>query len=325
MTAKPFLIIALLLSFALLTTATASIAYTPKVGDHFSFYEVENLGNGTGNYAGYTEQTITNGTEMVNGTIENGIVPVTYSFLWTYRNNTGGTNSGKLSGNFTFSSLTFLYVSGTDNQTGYVNPYVWFCMNNSLPNGGTFHLLNTEVTVMSKNYSYFLPSANENVEAIFVQGSSSYQRNDVYGQFNAAYTWKAYFDPTSGYIVGYDYTEHDTNASGNGFTLTDNLYINSASYSLTVVPSASGGNSDVLLIVIAVIIIVVIVIVVYAVSIRRRPKRSSQQSNVSPSTAPPKGPAIKCPYCGGPVYFGDKDIANCEFCGREVQKPSSDS
>lgn len=319
MTAKPFLIIALLLSFALLTTATASIAYTPKVGDHFSFYEVENVGKGTGDYAGYTDQTIVNGTEVVNGTIESGIVPVTYSFVWTFSNNTGGTNSGKLSGNFTFSSLAFLYVKGTDNQTG---SYVWFCMNNLIPNGGTFYLLNTEMTAMSKDYSYSLPSANENVEAIYAQGSSSYQRNDVYGQFNAAYTWKAYFDPTSGYIIGYDYTEQDTNASGNGFTLTDILYINSASYSLTAV--ASGGNSDLLLIVIAVIIIVVIVIALYAVSTRRRPKRSSQQSNI-PLSTPPKGPAIKCPYCGGPVYFGDKDIANCEYCGREVQKPPPDS
>jgi hypothetical protein len=319
-TAKPFLVIALLLSFALLITATASIAYTPKVGDHFSFYEVENVGNGTGDYVGYTDQTIVNGTELVTGTIENGVVPVDYSFVWTFSNNTGGTSSGKLSGNFTFSSLTFLYVKGTDNQTG---PYVWFCMNNSIPNGGTFYLLNTEMTVMSKDYSYFLPSENENVTAIYAQGSSSFQRNDVYGQFNAAYTWKAYFDPTSGYIIGYHYTEQDTNNTGNGFTYTDNLYINSASYSLTVVPS--GGGLDVLLIVAIVIIIVVIVIAVYAVSRRRLPKRSSQQSNVPPSTAPPKGPAIKCPYCGGPVYFGDKDVANCEYCGREIQKPPPDS
>ena len=322
MTAKPFLVIALLLSFALLITATASIAYTPKVGDHFSFYEVENLGSGTGNYAGYTEQTTVNGTEIVNGTIVNGIVPVSYSFVWTFSSSTGGTNSGKVSGNFTFSSLTFHYVKGTDNQTGYVNPHVWFCMNNSLPNGGTFYLLNTEMIVMSKDYSYSLPSANENVQAIFAQGSSSYQRNDVYGQFNAVFTWKAYFDPNSGYIIGYDYTEQDTNSTGNGFTFTDNLYINSADYSLTVVPS--GVSPDVLLIVAIVIIIVVIVTAVYAVSIRRLPKRSSQQSNIPPST-PPKGPAIKCPYCGGLVYFGDKEITNCEYCGREVRKPPSDS
>jgi len=317
-TAKPFLIIALLLSFALLTTPTVIMAYTPKVGDNFSFDEVENLGNGIGNYAGYTEQTITNGTETVNGTIANGIVPVTYSFSWTYSNNTGGTNSGTESGNFTFSSVTFLYVKGNDSQTGYVNPYVWFCMNNSLPNGGTFYLLNTTMTVRSKNYSYFLPSANKNVEAIYAQGNSSYQRNDAYGQFNAAYTWNAYFDPTSGYIIGYNYTEQDTNSTvGNGFTLTDTLYITAASYSLTA--AASGGNSDLLLIVIAVIIIVVVFVAVYAVMRRRHPKRSSQHSTV-PLITPPKGPAVKCPYCGGPVYFGDEDIAKCEYCGREVQK-----
>ena len=73
------------------------------------------------------------------------ITATTYS--WS--NSTGTTETGNPSGDFTFSSLTFLYVNGTDDQTGYVNPTVWFCMDNSIPVGGTFSLLNTEMTVMS--------------------------------------------------------------------------------------------------------------------------------------------------------------------------------
>jgi hypothetical protein len=319
LTAKLLFIIALLLSFALLTTASA--AYTPHLGDHFSFYEVENLRNGTGNYSGYTEQTIVNGTEIITG-VSGSIVSTNYSLLWTWSNNTGGTNSGSVSGSFTFSSITFLYINGTDDQTGYVNPHVWFCLNNSILNGGSFYLLNTEMTVMSKDYSYFLPSENKNVETIFTQGSSSYQRDDVYGQFNATYTWNTYFDPSSGYIVGYNYIEQDTNASGNGFTFTDNLYINSASYSLTAVPSVAPVASNIGLYVLLILIIVIIAVIVI---VARRRKRPTQQQTIPPSEAPPKGPASKCPYCGGPIYFGDKDITNCEYCGREVQKPPSDS
>ena len=121
------------------------------MGDRFSYYEVETLGNGTGSYTGYSEQTSVNGTEMMNGISGVGIVSANYSNSWTWSNTTN-TETGGSSGNFTFSSVTFLYVNGTDGQTGYVNPSVWFCLNNSIPAGSSFFLLNTEMTVESKNY-----------------------------------------------------------------------------------------------------------------------------------------------------------------------------
>src|SRR5208283_5138114 len=81
--------------------------------------------------------------------------------------------------------------------------------------------------------------------AISAQGSSNYLRNDQYGMFTAEYTWNAYFDPSSGYIIGYDYVEHDTNSSGTGFSYTNDLYVTSTSYPLTAaaVGSPSGGGS----------------------------------------------------------------------------------
>ena len=112
-------------------------------------------------------------------------------------------------------------------------------MNNSIPKGSSFYLLNTEMTVMSTNYSYYLPSQNRNVNTIFAQGTSNYLRNDQYGQFTATYTWNAYFDPSTGYIVGYSYVEHDTNSSGNGFTYSDDLYLNSTSYPLTTAAASN--------------------------------------------------------------------------------------
>ena len=122
---------------------------------------------------------------------------------------------------------------------GYVNPSVWFVMDNSIPTGGTFSLLNTVMTVISTNYSYYLPSQGRNVNVIFAQGQSSYQRNDIYGQFSATYTWKAYFDPSTGYIVGYSYNEQDNNNAGTGFTYTEELYVNSTSYPLTTAASGT--------------------------------------------------------------------------------------
>jgi hypothetical protein len=215
-------------------------------------------------------------------------------------------------------------------------------MDNSIPEGGTFYLLNTAMSVMSKNYSYYLPSQNRNVYAIFAQGNSNYQRNDVYGQFIATYTWNTYFDPSSGYIIGYDYTEQDTNSSGTGFAYTEKLYINSASYPLTTAPATNpNGTSDLMkyavLIAAIVIIIVIILIIFYAASRRRRrlPKHPSQRPvytppseqppppppqdiNLTPKQAPVQQIVIKevvkvnCRYCGALI---DSTAEKCPFCG----------
>jgi len=341
LTSKSFVVIALLLSLALFSVQ-AFAAYVPHQGDYFSYYEVQNLGSGTGDYSGYTEQTIINGTGAINGVTANGTVSAYYSYSYDFSNSSGSTETGGSSGNFTFSSNNFLYINGTDDQTGYVNPTVWFCMDNSIPEGGTFTLLNTLMTVKSTNYSYFLPSQNRSVYAIYAQGESSYERNDVYGQFTATYTWDTYFDPSSGYIIGYDYTEHDSNPSGTGFTYTENLYINSASYPLTTAPTASPNGSsdlmkDALYIAAIVIIIAIILIIIYAASRRRRrlQKHPSQQPVYTPPSEPPSPPPpqdinltpkqapvqqivikevvkVKCRYCGALI---DSTAEKCPFCG----------
>lgn len=338
MTSKSFVIITFLLSLALFS-AHAFAAYVPHQGDYFSYYEVQNLGSGTGDYSGYTEQAIINGTETINGVTANGTVSAYYSYSSDFSSSTGSTETNSSSGDFTFSSNNFFYINGTDDQIGYVNPTVWFCMDNSIPEGDTFTLLNTVMTVQSTNYSYFLPSQNRYVSAIFAQGESNYQRDDVYGQFAATYTWKTYFDPSSGYIIGYDYTEQDTNSSGTGFKYTENLYINSASYPLTTAPNPNG-NLDLmkyaLPIAAIVIIIAIILIILYAASRRRRrlPKHPPQPVYTPPSEPPsapppqdinltPKQPPVqqivlkevvkvKCRYCGALI---DSTAEKCPFCG----------
>jgi len=336
LTSKSFVVIALLLSLALFSVQ-AFAAYVPHQGDYFIYNEVQNLGSGTGDYSGYTEQTITNGTEAINGVAANGIVSAYYSYSYEYSNSSGSTTGGS-SGDFTFSSNNFLYINGTDDQTGYASPTVWFCMDNSIPEGGTFTLLDTLMTVKSTNYSYFLPYQNRSVYAIYAQGKSSYERNDAYGQFTATYTWDTYFDPSSGYIIGYDYTEQDTNPSA-GFTYTENLYINSASYTLATAPTASPSSDlmkDALYIAAIVIIIAIILIIIYAVSRRRRrlPKHPPQQPVYTPPSEPaspppqdinltPKQPPVqqivikevvkvKCRYCGALI---DSTAEKCPFCG----------
>jgi hypothetical protein len=344
-----FIVIILSLSLALLVAPIAA-AYVPHVGDHFSYYEVTDLGSGIGDYAGYTEHATYTGVETIIGVNTDGAISANYSYSYTWRNSTGTTETGNPSGDFTFSPATFLYVNGTDDQTGYVDPTVWFVMDNSILPGGTFTLLNTEMTVITNNYSYYLPSQGRNVNVILAQGDSSYQRNDIYGQFSATYTWKTYFDPSTGYIVGYSYVEHDTNPSGTGFTYTETLYVNSTSYPLTTatatnppqatpspVPSSpSGGapnplqNAGYIAAGLFLLIVIIIVILIYTLSRRKTiPQHPYQQQPPPPSPPPeninltPKQPQVqqivikevvkvKCRYCGALI---DSTAETCPICG----------
>jgi hypothetical protein len=335
---KRFLInlVALCLLPALFQTPVAA-AFSPHQGDSFNFTETINIGSGTGpDYYNYTEQTTTTGVERVNTIYPNGTVSAYYSFSWTTTNNQGLNEPGSSSGNYTFSSSNFHYIKGTDNQTGYgyVNPTVWFCMDNSLSQGGSFYLLNTLMTVKSTSYSYHLSSENRDVSTIYAQGISSYQRSDTstHELFGATYTWNTYFDPTSGYVVGYSYNEQDTNSTtGDGFSYTDNLSVTSTSYALTAAPASYLGY-----IVIAAVIFVVIIIItviVYAVSRRRRnrvpknlfqqppqqvPRQPPPQINLTPKEPPVQQIVVKeivkvkCRYCGALI---DATVQTCPFCG----------
>ena len=339
MNSKSIVFVALLL-FSVLFPVHAYAAFVPHQGDYFNYYEVIDVGSGSGDYSGYTDHTVVTGTETVNGVTEDGIVSAHFSYTWDFSSNDGSTDSGSSSGDFTFASTTFRYVNGTDDQVGYVNPTVWFCIDSSIPEGGSFYLLDTLMTVKSSEYSYFLQSENRNVQAIFAQGDASYQRNDDYGQFTATYTWNAYFDPVSGYIIGYDYTERDANPSA-GFTYTEKLYITSSSYQLqTGPPTAPDFSSELLkyaVLVVLILVVVGIILIIYAVSkSRRRLLRHPAQRPVytPPSEQPPPPPRedidltpkqapvqqivvkeivkVNCRYCGALI---DSRVTNCPYCG----------
>jgi hypothetical protein len=334
----PLIVIVIVLSLSVASPIHASTRYVPKAADYFNYHEIADLSNGQGTYAGYTEHTVTDGGETMNTVYSNGTVKAHYSFSWSFSNSSGSNTTGSSIGNFTYSSSTFYYLKGNDSQTGYVNPTVWFYMDNTVPKSGTFGLLNTQMTVLDTNASYQLSSQNRYVQSIHGQGSSSYHRNDIYGNFNAAYTWDTYSDPSTGYIIGYNYVEHDTDNSGNGFTYTDNLYVTTTSYSLATADAPPGpGLSSLLypIIGVAVILFIIIIIIVVAVIARRRsrlPEHAYDYSRQPTPYAPPAPPTInlepkqppvqqvvvkevakvKCKYCGALV---DTTALVCPVCG----------
>ncbi len=317
--------------------------YIPRAGDRFDYSEYIVVSNGTGYYAGYSEFGNYTGSIAITGASPNGTVLASYLSAGTYSNSLGESYPWSENGSFTFSANTFQYVQGTDNQTGYVNPFVWFYMDNTLRAGSTITLLNSELTIVSTNATIpFRLSSTGYVSAIFAEGNGSYQRDDSYGVFQATYNWKAYFDPSTGYNLEYVYVEHDTNPNGTSFLYTDTLTDMATSFPLTVATppptgtsSASGFSTLVVVVVVVVIVVVLLIVVVYVLrrrSIARLPRHPTATiPGTLPSYAPPPSinliprdqPTVQqvviketvkvpCRYCGTLI---DSTATNCPNCG----------
>jgi hypothetical protein len=319
------------LALALGSVAPAAASQTvPSAGTHFNYTESVLLTNGAGNYSGYTEGTFTNGSISVDSIAANGTDNSSYQQSWTYENNEGQVAANSSSGKFSFSPTSRYYVDGTDGQIGYQDPLVWFYMDNALGNGSTFYVLNSQLTVISTDQPFqYGGSSTGWVKTIYADGTGSYQRNDDYGVFNAVYNWRAYFDPVTGFIVGYAYFENDTDGSGDGFTWVDTLTVTSSSYALTSTAappatstsSSSGLLDEVLGLVVILVIVVVIIAVVVALSRRRRAPmaRHSVQGNMSyppPMYAPPPGLNMNVPQPAvQQIVIRETVKTNCKYCG----------
>jgi hypothetical protein len=339
--ALAFLAIASLLCVpASAASATPSAShYLPQAGDGFGYYETIFLTNGVGNYSGYSEASYYNGSISVTSVLPNATESASYQASGIYTNSGGGSAPWSESGSFTFSASTYHYVQGTDNQTGYVDPYVWFYIDNLTPVGGTVNLLNTPMNVASRDDAY--PSSLSSTGAvvtIFAEGNGSYERDDAYGTFQANYTWQAYFDPATGYIVGYQYTETDRDGSGDGFTWTDTLSDTSTTFALTAAGSSGSSSSSFPWLLVIVVLVVILILVVIAVALSRRHRRGALPRHPTttvpgalPTYGPPPGinltprdqPTIQqvvvretvkvpCRYCG---TLMDSTATNCPNCG----------
>ena len=320
-------------------------AYTPHKGDYFKYSETTAVNNGKGSYTGYTDQLQTTGTEQMNS-VDGSLVSAFYSYSYQYSNNQGSSTSSSSSGNYTWSSGSFTYENGTDNQIGFGGiPYskplhVWFAMNSSLSVGSTFYVLNAQFTVLSKNYSLELPTENKYVQAIQTEGTGQYQRNDSYGVFTASYTWYEYFDPSTGYIVGYNYVEQDSGqyqGQVGSFTYTDDLYVTSTSYSLVAgsapnaVSTTSATNQVIFpwyldYLVVLLIISFVAGVAIYAATRRRRTRESLPKHPYTPTSKPPPTPFPSKIDLGSkpPEQVVIRDVAkvNCKYCGTLI--PATD-
>jgi hypothetical protein len=331
------ILLSFLLAIAIVANVHSVSAYAPRKGDYFNYSETIIVNNGQGSYTGYTDQTQITEMEEMNS-VSGSNVSAFYTYTYQFSNNQGSSTSSSSSGSYTWSSSSFTYLNGTDNQVGYSKPtYVWFAINSSLPVGGTFYVLNTQFTVLSKNYSLQLPTeGNKYVQTIQAKGTGEDQRNDEYGVFTASYSWYEYFDPSSGYIVGYNYLEQDHGqyqGQAASFTYTDDLYVTSTSYALALASAASNGNGSTagtttnispdlaeLSPYLVVGILFIIALAVYAATRRRGkddslPKHSPYTPPPTPSSTPWQSRIDLGSKPAEQVVIRDVVKVNCRFCG----------
>ena len=354
------LLIATLLASLLAGAAAGSVhhvsAYTPQKGDSFGYSETITVNNGQGSYTGYNDQQQITGSEQVDG-VNGSVVSASYTYSFQYSNNQGSSTSGSSSGPYTWSLDNYTYINGTDNQVGYSKPiYLWFAMNPSTPVGATFFVLNTQFTVLSQNYSFQLPKEGKYIQTIQAQGSGEFQRNDAYGVFTASYTWDEYFDPVTGYIVGYNYVEQDNGqyqGQAGSFTYTDDLFVTSTSYPLTEASAPPTGTTTFttttstssvpgvsvpylgIIVVVGIALLIIVIAAAYAAGRRRRrdvlpqhspppsaPPPAQWQSGVDLGSRPPEQVVIRdvakvnCRYCGTLI---PTTAQTCPYCGAPRQ------
>lgn len=322
-------LLAFLMAIAFAANVRPVSAYSPQQGDYFNYSETTTVNDGQGSYAGYSDHTQVNGMERVDS-VNGSTVSSSYSFTAQFSSSQGSSSSNSASGTFTWSSSSLTYLNGTDDQAGYTKPtYVWFAVDPSLTVGDTFYVLNTQFTVLSRDYSLQLPTeGNKYVQTIETKGTGQYQRNDSYGVFSASFTWYEYFDPATGYIVGYSYVEQDNGqyqGQAGSFTYTDDLYVTSTSYGLAAASSPStsvvAGLAPYYLYLAFLAIVVIVVLAAYAAS-RRRRRASLPKHPYIPQQGPPAPPPTpwesKVDLGSKPteqVVIRDVAKVNCKFCG----------
>ncbi len=329
--------------FLSLAIPAIHIQAEPQKGTYFNYDEYIQVSDGKGNYSGYYSNAWVNGTESVTQLLHNDRVSMNYNYSCAIRSSDYNYFNNQMAiGNFTFSAYNCNYTYGTDNETGYINPHVWFFTNVSIPVNSEKEVLNTKMKVVSTDYSYSPGGTNGQITTIFLQGNGTYVRNDSYGTFNATYTWNAYYDRSSGFIVAYDYKEVDSNGQGDGFACSNSLYVKDSSYGVSISPTHVNPKKSspfpyFYLAIALVFILALIVIIALVISNGNKNKIKKHSTNggnlkmtennedknkteihLNPESKETEQVVIKevvkvkCQYCGALI---DSTAEKCPYCG----------
>jgi GNAT superfamily N-acetyltransferase len=192
-------------------------------------YNWDLIGTG-GWYEGYTENFRSSGHYTIdfNGDTADVIARVS----WTWEENYYHTSDGAIDNYlFTYSLINGSYLSGDDQDYNATGLNVWF----HIPNGVTqssYQILDTYYDVLGDGViwvGYLMPFIGKQLHS-----EGTYDRDDIYGQFDVVFNTNNYFTP-KGYLIGEFYTEHDEGYDQETglwsvFDLNSILFVTSSSY-----------------------------------------------------------------------------------------------
>jgi GNAT superfamily N-acetyltransferase len=187
---------------------------------------------GTGGwYEGYTEKYRSRGHYVVdfNGSVANVTAVVTWRWEDYYHTTDGDTENYM----FTYSLINGSYLSGDDQDYNTTGMNVWF----HIPGGVTsssYEILDTYYDVIGDVVIWVRHLMPFKAKKLHSEGI--YNRNDTYGEFQAAFRTNYYFSP-EGYVISETYHEHDEGYDKDTslwsvFDLDSVLSVISSSYSL---------------------------------------------------------------------------------------------
>jgi hypothetical protein len=212
----------------------AATNYTPQVNDGLSYFESQVDTNAFGNISGFVENNYINGSLKV--TAVSGAV-VTVEWQWTEIENCNECSPTVAydwgNGNFTFNDQNYSYANGNDLEAPQPLT-IWFYTNNTDAAGASISSENTPLTVDSTDQSYPTSlSSTGYATTLFAEGTGTYVDNNPLGSFHATYSEMAYYDPTTGYVLGVQYAEENNDGAGDGYTYFDNTQVTSATFTPT--------------------------------------------------------------------------------------------
>lgn len=186
---------------------------------------------GTGGwYSGYSETYRSTGTYKIQfGGVTANVIG-TVSWTWS-ESEYGISDSNDELYTFTYSLINGAYVSGSDQDYDTTGMNVWF----HIPGGITassYDLLDTSYDVTGYStiwVGFLMPFIGKQLHS-----EGEYLRDDIYGQFTAAFQVDNYFS-SEGFLLGEHYHEYDEGYDADTgywseFTLDSVLFVTSSSY-----------------------------------------------------------------------------------------------
>ena len=211
--------------------STAAVAATPRTGDFFEYDYNAYVDQGAEAYTGYSDSLHSHYRYSIES-VSGDNVSVLGVGSWNFQGSDGTSLSGSDTYTPAFSLTTRKYLSGIDSPVqDPANATVWFWILTPVTVGQTVPILDDVLTVTSLSATFWQGAVPR--DAILLEASGQYTRDDDYGVFTATFHDRYYFDRDLGYVIGEQFEERDVGfwqGAAASFRYRAEVFVTSSSY-----------------------------------------------------------------------------------------------